>query len=176
MGSLCILFLHKPHPISPITPTFAKQVDHSHIATIPVTNPEASQATVASVIVEVTPLPTPLPTATPMIEQLVAVVNNVIPTPDQIKSQITVVFGTGLLGSQALCIAKNESGYRWDAVGYNTDRYHSMDRGVFQINSHWHPDVSANQAFDYIFNIQYAYTMRISQGNWSAWKTAKYCV
>lgn len=39
----------------------------------------------------------------------------------------------------AIAVAKAESGYRQDAKNVNTDRWHSTDWGIFQINDHYHP-------------------------------------
>ena len=47
----------------------------------------------------------------------------------------------------------------------------SVDRGLFQINSYWHPEVSKRCAFDARCNAEEA--LRISEGgrNWRQWTT-----
>lgn len=79
--------------------------------------------------------------------------------------------GDGLV--KAVAVALAESGGVTTAVGVNSDKWRSRDRGLWQINDHWHPDVSDAQAFSSIGCAQAAY--RISKGgrDWSPWSTWK---
>lgn len=66
--------------------------------------------------------------------------------------------------------AMAESGGRAGATNINKDRWHSRDRGPFQINDHWHPEVTDAQAYDPYQSAVAAY--RISNGgtDWSQWR------
>jgi hypothetical protein len=77
--------------------------------------------------------------------------------------------GAGLTWAVAVALA--ESGGRTDATLVNHDRWHSVDRGLWQINNHWHPEVSDAQAFDPAQAAAAAY--RISHGgtSWTPWAT-----
>ena len=70
----------------------------------------------------------------------------------------------------AAAIAMAESSGDPLAVGINR-KPRSRDRGLFQINSRWHPEVSDRCAFDVRCNAEEAY--RISDGgrDWGAWST-----
>lgn len=86
---------------------------------------------------------------------------------DFVKAEIKRVFGENW--KMAYAVMFSESSGRINAVNQNTDRHESIDRGLFQINSYWHPDVSIDCAFDMYCNIKEAY--RISNGgtNWRPW-------
>lgn len=77
--------------------------------------------------------------------------------------------GPGLV--RAVAVALAESGGQTDAVGVNADRWRSRDRGLWQINNHWHPEVSDSDAFDPARAARHAH--RISRGgaDWSQWAT-----
>lgn len=75
--------------------------------------------------------------------------------------------GDGLRWAVAVGIA--ESGGRTDAVGVNSDG--SRDRGVWQINSRWHAEVSDAQAFDPASCAAAAYTISSGGTNWRPWST-----
>jgi hypothetical protein len=77
--------------------------------------------------------------------------------------------GTGLRNAVAVALA--ESGGRTTAVGVNSDRYRSRDRGLWQINDHWHPEVSDAAAFNPATAAAAAYRISGSGRNWSAWST-----
>jgi len=76
--------------------------------------------------------------------------------------------GNGLAMAYAICMA--ESGGRANATN-SVGNSHGVDRGLFQINSYYHPEVSDAQAFNALANAKAAY--RISHGgtNWNAWST-----
>lgn len=79
--------------------------------------------------------------------------------------------GTALRNAVAVALA--ESGGDTRAVGVNSDKWRSRDRGLWQINSHWHPDVTDALAFNPATAARAAY--RISSGgtNWSPWSVWK---
>lgn len=92
-------------------------------------------------------------------------------TPEQIAN---VASGAGFRGDglvKAIAVALAESGGNERATNTNTDTYRSVDRGLWQINSHWHPEVSAAQAFNPATAARHA--LRISKGgtDWSQWST-----
>lgn len=92
-------------------------------------------------------------------------------TPEQIAN---LASGVGFRGdglTKAVAVALAESGGNERAQHVNADRYRSIDRGLWQINSHWHPEVSAAQAFNPATAAAAAY--RISRGgaDWSQWST-----
>lgn len=88
-----------------------------------------------------------------------------IPAPMDIPAVITAIFGDR--ASEALCVAGAESGWRPDAVNVNDDG--SRDRGIFQINSRWHPDVPDGEAFNPHANALHAYRLSAGGSDWSAW-------
>lgn len=92
-------------------------------------------------------------------------------TPDQIAGYARAAGFTGEGLVKAVAVALAESGGRTDAVGTNTDRWRSKDRGLWQINDHWHPDVSTAEAFNP--STAAAHAFRISKGgkDWSPWST-----
>ncbi|MGI8482983.1 MAG: transglycosylase SLT domain-containing protein [Thermomicrobiales bacterium] len=146
---------------------------------------KAAQSLVETVTVTLVPtaIPTAIPTqapsqpvvSTPQPTATVSKIATLAPSygPGTIQAKILSVFGSGWLGSQALCIAKAESNFRPDATGHNPNG--STDRGVFQINNFAHPNVSNAQAYDPDFNISYAHDMRLSWGSWAAWATRSKC-
>lgn len=78
--------------------------------------------------------------------------------------------GEGLITALAVQTAENG---KHDTATVNTtgNRPPSRDRGLWQINDHFHPEVSDDQAFDAQANANAAY--RISGGgtNWHPWST-----
>lgn len=48
----------------------------------------------------------------------------------------------------------------------------SVDRGLWQINSYWHPDVSDAQAYDPLQGTQAAFVISNGFTDWSAWRTS----
>ena len=76
---------------------------------------------------------------------------------------------TGYGLTVAVAVGRAESGGRADAVGIVGDG--SRDRGIWQINDRWHPEVSDACAFDPGCSALAVY--RISRGgaDWSSWVT-----
>jgi len=84
----------------------------------------------------------------------------------------------GVRGSNlvlAVAIAWAESGLRTDAVGWNFDPVTgervSVDRGIWQINSAAHPDVTEACAFDPPCNARAMFRISNSGTNWRPWTT-----
>ena len=72
----------------------------------------------------------------------------------------------------AVRVAKCESNLDWKAVNINTDG--SKDRGLFQINDKWHPDVSDEVAFNPITATQF-FCKAFKAGNLKWWDATKKC-
>ena len=62
---------------------------------------------------------------------------------------------------------------KWDAetVYVNTDK--SLDIGLFQLNSKWHPYISIMDKFDWKKNIDYAIQLRLKDGSYRQWTCGK---
>ena len=71
----------------------------------------------------------------------------------------------------AIAVALAESGGDPAAVGVNNDQWSSHDRGLFQINDHWHPEVSDACAFDAACNTNAAYAISNGWTDFTAWTT-----
>jgi hypothetical protein len=96
----------------------------------------------------------------------VVVLEDVV-SQDPVKAEIQKVFGNQW--KLAYAVMYSESSGTVKATNQNTDSHRSIDRGLFQINSYWHPEVSVECAFDMKCNIKEAY--RISKGgtDWRQW-------
>ncbi|RUP26990.1 hypothetical protein BC936DRAFT_138755 [Jimgerdemannia flammicorona] len=75
--------------------------------------------------------------------------------------------GNGLIISIAIALAES-SGYT-QAVLVNTDC--SRDRGLWQINSRWHAEVTDSQAFNPQSCAKAAFTISSGGTNWQQWTT-----
>jgi len=73
--------------------------------------------------------------------------------------------------SVAVAVAWAESRGNPRARGQNSDSY---DRGLWQINSKWHPDVSDSCAYDAKCNAAQAKRISSNGNNWQPWATYKY--
>lgn len=73
--------------------------------------------------------------------------------------------------SVAVAVAWAESRGNPRARGQNSDSY---DRGLWQINSKWHPDVSDSCAYDAKCNAAQAKRISSNGNNWSPWATYKH--
>ena len=62
----------------------------------------------------------------------------------------------------------SESGLRTKAVGQNKDVHKSKDWGVAQLNDYWH-NLTTDEKTEYKANIEKAYEIYKSRGNFSAW-------
>lgn len=97
-------------------------------------------------VVKPTPMPPVVPPEPPPVIVEVAPIDLTI---QEIKQLIT---GTAVLcdvePELALAVAKAESGFNPKAVNKNKDRVKSTDRGLYQWNDYWHPDITDEMAFD----------------------------
>jgi hypothetical protein len=72
----------------------------------------------------------------------------------------------------AVRVAKCESNLKADAVNVNKDG--SRDRGIYQINDKYHPEVTDAQAFDITYSTKFFCTA-FKAGNISWWNASKSC-
>lgn len=72
----------------------------------------------------------------------------------------------------AVRVAKCESGLKTNARNVNATG--SVDRGLYQINSYWHPDVSDAQADDPEFAIKW-FCEAVKAGKISMWSASQKC-
>lgn len=72
----------------------------------------------------------------------------------------------------AVRVAKCESSLNEKAVNVNTDE--SIDRGLYQINSKYHPEVTEAEAFDPEFSAKF-FCKAFKAGNLSWWNATKTC-
>jgi hypothetical protein len=85
-----------------------------------------------------------------------------------------VAYDAGFRGhglQNAVAVALAESGGNPHAVGVNSDSYRSRDRGLWQINDHWHPEVTDAAAFSPASNAAAAYRISHNGGDFSPWST-----
>jgi hypothetical protein len=98
-------------------------------------------------------------------------------TPNQI-AELCFVAGQGRGNLDvAVAVALAESGGKTDARNTNSDTARSVDRGLWQINSYWHPEVGEACADNPVCATKEA--RRISRGfadfsQWSAYKNGSY--
>lgn len=97
-----------------------------------------------------------------------------VETEEEVKAGIVRVFGES--AENALCIAKNESGFRPDAQNsWGNTPAGSVDRGVFQLNSHWQSQIPDSEAYDARANIAHAKRIFDAWGGWEAWSAQHKC-
>lgn len=72
----------------------------------------------------------------------------------------------------AVRVAKCESSLNPKAININAPD--SIDRGVFQINSKWHPDVTEAQAYDVEFSARF-FCKAFKEGHLEWWNASKKC-
>jgi hypothetical protein len=72
----------------------------------------------------------------------------------------------------AVRVATCESSLNHKAKNVNTGG--SIDRGLYQINSKWHPEVTEAEAFDPIFSAHF-FCKAFKDGNISWWEATKTC-
>ncbi len=80
--------------------------------------------------------------------------------------------GAGFSGSALstiLAISQAESGFNTVARGVNTDG--SVDRGLYQINNRYHPEVSDSCAYDPVCSSQAAFRISNSGRSFTPWST-----
>ncbi len=70
----------------------------------------------------------------------------------------------------AVAVAKAESGFR-PTITNTAGNTHGIDRGLWQINSYWHPNVTAACAFSPSCNARAMVRISSSGTKWSPWWT-----
>jgi hypothetical protein len=111
-------------------------------------------------------------------EQTAAIANALsigsIPVPDSSaspKEKISEICAARNFDAKlALAVAEAESSFNPSATHINEDG--SIDRGLFQINSKYHPEVSEAQAFDPEFATNF-FCDAVKAGNLSWWNSSK---
>ena len=71
----------------------------------------------------------------------------------------------------AVAVSEAESSGWTNAVNVNGDSHCSRDRGLWQINDYWHPEVTDAEAFDPTSAAQAAYRISGQGTDWTAWST-----
>ena len=87
--------------------------------------------------------------------------------PTSIKGLIQETFGANWRVAYAVMMAESSGNYK--AIGYNKDSRKTLDRGLFQINSYWHSEVSDSCAYNIKCNIKEAYRISSQGTNWNQW-------
>lgn len=72
----------------------------------------------------------------------------------------------------AVAVAKAESGFR-PTITNTAGNAHGIDRGLWQINSYWHPEVSASCALSASCNARAAARISKYSTKWTEWWTYK---
>lgn len=99
-------------------------------------------------------------------------VNKPIKCPTVEQQIRTIAMQNGIDPDLAIKVAKCESGLNPQAVNINKDN--SIDRGLYQINNHYHPEVTSEQAFDITFATSFFCTA-FKDGNISWWNASRTC-
>jgi len=84
----------------------------------------------------------------------------------------TIAKQEGVDPDLAVRVAKCESGLKPSAVGVNKDG--SRDRGLFQINDKWHPEIDDATAFDIVLSTRF-FCKAFKEGHLSWWNASKKC-
>lgn len=94
-------------------------------------------------------------------------------TPAQIAQVAASAGFKGKALVAAVAVALAESGGRTDVVNVNDDPWRSRDRGLWQINDHWHPEVGDTGAFLPASAASATYRISKAGSDWSQWSTWK---
>ncbi len=90
---------------------------------------------------------------------------------EQIENLIrSIARAEGVDPELAVRVAKAESNL--DPLAKHENKDGSLDRGLFQINSKWHPEVTDNQAYDPVFSTQF-FCKAFKAGKLSWWDASK---
>jgi hypothetical protein len=102
----------------------------------------------------------------------------VVAAPAQAAGDInlcaTVARAAGFTGDAlvtAVAVAMAESRCDPAATGHNNGPPPSDDRGLWQINDYWHPEVSDDCAYDAACNARAAYRIARGGADWTPWST-----
>ena len=91
----------------------------------------------------------------------------------QAVAQLVVDAGVPCIGDRvalATAIARAESGFRPNITNI-VGNAHGTDRGLWQVNSYWHPEVSVACAFNAACNARAAARISKKSTRWSEWWT-----
>lgn len=96
-----------------------------------------------------------------------------IPTVEITESLIRkIAKEEGIDPDLAVKVAKCESGLNWKALNVNTDG--SRDRGLYQINDKYHPEITDDMAFNPMIATQF-FCKAFKAGNLSWWNATRKC-
>ncbi|AHI00938.1 hypothetical protein GCM10010174_14370 [Kutzneria viridogrisea] len=128
-----------------------------------------SAATVLAGVVPGTVLPNPVPAA---VERKCTSYNKYEGEHYQPKQLAQLAKQAGFTEEDlviAVAVALAESSGWTKAVLVNENC--TTDRGLWQINDYWHPEVTEKQAFDPPTNVRVAYQIFMESQNWKPWST-----
>ena len=86
---------------------------------------------------------------------------------------LTKIYDAGLNPDEADKIIECESHWNTEAHKVNWDNKKGLDRGLWQINTLFHPEVSNSCSYDYRCSTEEAIRIYKERGNWSAWECSK---
>ena len=96
--------------------------------------------------------------------------HHVLP-PAQIAGMWKGAGGSDSTCTVAVAVSLAESGGDCSAQNINTDSHHSIDRGLWQINDYWHPEISNQCAYDCACNAKGALSISSGGSDFSPWST-----
>jgi hypothetical protein len=82
----------------------------------------------------------------------------------------------GLDWKEVDCLIRNESSWNTEGWLINKGGNSGADRGLWAINSKWHPEVSHACAFSAECSTKEAIRIRKANGNWNQWYGFKRCL
>jgi hypothetical protein len=96
-------------------------------------------------------------------------------TEEEVMEQIIrwVAKEEGVDPDLAVRVARCENP-RLDPKAVNINKDGSRDRGLFQINSKWHPEVTDEQAFDPVFSTRF-FCKAVKEGHLDWWNATRHC-
>jgi hypothetical protein len=96
-------------------------------------------------------------------------------TEEEVMEQIIrwVAKEEGVDPDLAVRVARCENS-RLDPKAVNINKDGSRDRGLFQINSKWHPEVTDEQAFDPVFSTRF-FCKAVKEGHLDWWSATRHC-
>jgi hypothetical protein len=98
-------------------------------------------------------------------------------TSERVASMWRRVGGTRSSCATAVAVAMAESSFNCEAYNVNPATKslpETVDRGLFQINSHYHAGVSRECAYDCACNVREAHRISRKGSNWTPWTSFKH--
>ncbi len=83
------------------------------------------------------------------------------------------VKNAGINPYEAYMIVNCESRWNDQATNVNSDKYQSVDNGLWMINAYWHKEVSKSCAYDYKCATKEAIRIYKESNSWQQWNCAK---